>query len=97
MVIIPAEDEMESRERAHLAGIHSIGHKDGRQGAGVGHRCEDFGFKGRLRYEAGARQMLVALTDLKQKIGARDLTDSLFFCYEAGTTTSYSQPYLRQK
>lgn len=89
MVIIPAEDEMESRERAHLAGIHSIGHKDGRQGAAVGHRCEDFGFKGRLRYQAGVRQMLVALTDLKQKIGARDLTDSLVStCYVAGTTTS---------
>lgn len=89
MVIIPAEDEMESRERAHLTGIHSIGHKDGRQGAAVGHRCEDFGFERRRRCEACARQMLVALTDLKQKIGARDLTDSLVStCYEAGTTTS---------
>lgn len=53
MVIIPAEDEMESRERAHLAGIHSIGHKDGRQGGAIGPRCEDFGSKGRRRCEAG--------------------------------------------
>lgn len=64
MAIILAEDEMESREQAHLSGIYSIGHKDERQRDAVGHRCGTLA----LEDAAGARLgMLVALTDFKQK------------------------------
>lgn len=71
MVIILAEDEMESREQPHLSGIHSIGHKDERRRGAVGHRCGDFGR--RRRCEAGNACSFDGFKT--KKIGARDLTD----------------------